>query len=115
MPSQSQKNKKYHFEVFEIRNNGPYRNFLRFALNYELQFKEPSTVCNSVKFDENLIGASRFEETWLIGSCLLFSNAWFIVVESLLMLLQLFIMSHTSFYVFHEHTLEPHLHVVHNY
>jgi hypothetical protein len=33
---------KYRWKVFEIRNNFSYRNFLRFRLDFELKFREPS-------------------------------------------------------------------------
>jgi hypothetical protein len=35
---------KYGFEVFEIRENFPYRNFSRFKKDFELKFEEASMV-----------------------------------------------------------------------
>jgi hypothetical protein len=32
---------KYGFEGFEVRNNFPYRNFLRFEVEFELKCREP--------------------------------------------------------------------------
>jgi hypothetical protein len=41
---------KYSFEVFEIRNNFPYRNFLIFKMDFELKFMEDSRVSNSIEY-----------------------------------------------------------------
>jgi hypothetical protein len=42
---------KYGCEGFEVRNNFPYRNFLRFEMDFELKNKEDSRVGKSMKFD----------------------------------------------------------------
>jgi hypothetical protein len=49
---------KYGYEVFESRNNFPYRNFLIFETEVELKSEEDSRVWNSIEFDWILIELS---------------------------------------------------------
>jgi hypothetical protein len=49
---------KYGWKVFEIRNNFPYRDFLRFEMDFELKFRESSMSWISRKIDW------KFLESW---------------------------------------------------
>jgi hypothetical protein len=47
---------KYGWKVFEIRNNFPYTDFLRFKMNFELKFIETSMSLKQGKIDWNFLG-----------------------------------------------------------
>jgi hypothetical protein len=47
---------KYGWKVFQIRNNFPYTNFLRFEMDLELKFRESSMSWQQGKIDCNFVG-----------------------------------------------------------
>jgi hypothetical protein len=47
---------KYGWKVFEIKNNFPYKDFLRFEINFELKFREASMSWKQGKNDWNFLG-----------------------------------------------------------
>jgi hypothetical protein len=60
---------KYDSKVFEIRNNFPYKNFLRFRMTCEQNFRETFMSWKQGKIDWNFLG-TRIFETWPITSFL---------------------------------------------
>jgi hypothetical protein len=55
---------KYGWKVFEIRNNFPYRDFLRFEMDLEPKFREPSMSWISRKIRLKNLDYLEFDETW---------------------------------------------------
>jgi hypothetical protein len=47
---------KYVWKVFEIRNNFPYNDFLKFEMNFELKLREASMSWKQGKIDWNFLG-----------------------------------------------------------
>jgi uncharacterized protein YfbU (UPF0304 family) len=56
----------YGFEGFEIRNNFPYRNFIRFKVKFELKFRETKRSQIHLKFELDALG--KFQNLMNIGN-----------------------------------------------
>jgi hypothetical protein len=60
----------YGCEGFDESNNFPYWNFSRFRMDFSIKIHGNFLGLNSIEIWWKFLGTSRFDETWVEGSCL---------------------------------------------